>query len=152
MTRPISQRMLKNADKMTNIIKDLIKDESIMTCEFESAMKNRNAFIRSIELLRAPKVSASVLCHGHDLVQPKESSPERPSKRLKAEDTRMRLLAKEVVSTNKEVPLDLLWPYYQDALLDKNKGTLDHFQAQQAMKIMERDAGKANKFRKYFYW
>lgn len=153
INRQISPRMVKNAENLKSRLLDLVKnDEDIMAIELEKALKNWPSFIRSVELLKAPPVSASVLCRGHDIVVAKPDEPEHIPPDLAKEDARMRALASIIVSNDHEAPKNLLWPYLQHELLKKHKGQLNGEVKSEALKIMERDAGNASKFTKVFFW
>ena len=93
-----------------------------------------------------------MLCYGTELVIPDTTSPPRPSRKLVAEDRRMRSLAKSVMEKGQDPPTNLLWPYYQNELLDATGGCLDPETMGSAVKSMERDAGLDKAYMKHFYW
>ena len=51
-----------------------------------------------------------------------------------------------------EVPKDLLWPYYQDALLEKHDGKLTGNVKVTAEAVMNRDMDASKKYYTSFFW
>lgn len=66
----------------------------------------------------------------------------------------MRALAEKVVdeSPTGPIPDDLLWPYYQDALLKKVNGPLTMELKETAEKVWKRDQDRSKKFYTSFFW
>lgn len=154
LTRPLSERMKKNADYIENIAREVAQNEDFMLQLLDSAVQDHDSFARGVELLRVPAVNNSVLYCGIDIVgEDKEDTP--PPKKMRLEDERMRLEAQIFVNSSEsddEVPKDLLWPYYQDALLEKHDGKLTGNVKVTAEAVMNRDMDASKKYYTSFFW
>ncbi len=153
-TRPLSERMKNNANYIENIAREVAREEDFMLQLLDSAVEDYDSFVRGVELLRVPAVNTSVLYCGVDIVgEDKEDSP--PPKKMRLEDERMRIQAHKFVNSSEseeEVPEDLLWPYYQNALLEKHGGRLTGDIKATAEAVMNRDMDASKKYYTSFFW
>ena len=153
LTRTIDKRMRHNSRVMEEHVREIASHESFMLQLLDEAVQDRDSFARGVELIKVPPVNTSVLYCGIDLVA--EETPEKPpTQALRREDQRMRDLAETFIdkSPAAPVPENLLWPYYQDALLKHTKGPLSLEMKKTAEKIWERDQDKSKRFYTSFFW
>ena len=154
LTRQITTRMKKNAEHIEARAREAARDEIFMLQLLDEALRDPDSFARGIELLKVPSVTSSVLYCGIDIVG-KEKAEAPPPKKLRLEDERMRCLAEDFVHSSEsddEVPDGLLWPYYQDALLQKHGEVLTGSVKVTAEIVMNRDMEAAKKYYNSFFW
>lgn len=142
LLKEITPKMDANAEQMLEVCKSAVADEPLMSEELDKAVQDRDAFVRAVALLKAPRVNASVLYCGKDLVDD-EATPKPPSKKLRLEDKRMRQMApavaRSVTNENAPIPDDIYWPYFRKAWLDLHGDRLEGWTKRVAIKAMKRD-------------
>jgi hypothetical protein len=142
LLKKITPKMNANAEQMLEVCKSAVADEPLMSEELDKAVQDRDAFVRAVALLKAPRVNASVLYCGKDLVDD-EATPKPPSKKLRLEDKRMRQMApavaRSVTNENAPIPDDIYWPYFRNAWLDLHGDHLEGWTERVAIKAMKRD-------------